>query len=97
VRGAPAAFIAFDPPGRLPFHMGQPPGTASSACPFVPAWAPDETKMVFAMVTNPPVGTAKQNIYTANADGTHVHQLTHEASLDFHDGSPDWGPHPLAT
>jgi Tol biopolymer transport system component len=69
----------------------------SSSCPFVPSWSPDGTKMVFAMFTAPRGGTAQQNIYSANADGTDVQQVTHDRSWAFHDGSPDWGPHPLAT
>jgi len=66
----------------------------SSACAFVPGWSPDGTEMVFAMYT---AAQGSVNIYTANADGTNVRQVTHDTSLDFHDGSPDWGPHPLAT
>jgi dipeptidyl aminopeptidase/acylaminoacyl peptidase len=76
-------------------------GVNSSWCPFVPGWSPDGTKFVFAMGNNPVTdvarGTRLQNIYTANADGTDVQQVTHDTSWAFHDGSPDWGPHPLAT
>jgi TolB protein len=66
----------------------------SSACALDPGWSPDGTKMVFAMFTE---AQGAVNIYTANADGSDVYQVTHETSQDFHDGSPDWGPHPLAT
>jgi len=66
----------------------------SSACALDPGWSPDGTKIVFAMFT---AAQGAVNIYTANADGSGVYQLTHETSQDFHDGSPDWGSHPLAT
>jgi len=63
------------------------------SCALVPSWSPDGSKIAFAMYTGE---QGSVNIYTANADGTDVRQLTHEASLETHDGSPDWGPHPVA-
>jgi hypothetical protein len=37
--------------------------------------------------------TNVQNIYTANADGSHVRQVTHESS-GLGVTTPDWGSHP---
>jgi len=65
----------------------------SAACAITPGWSPDGTKIVFAMFIG---SQGSVNIYAANAEGTDVYQVTHESSLDFHDASPDWGPHPLA-
>jgi TolB protein len=67
---------------------------SDSMCALDPGWSPDGTEMVFAMFLG---SQGAVNIYTANADGSDVYQVTHETSQDFHDGSPDWGPHPLAT
>jgi Tol biopolymer transport system component len=55
---------------------------------FEPAWSPDGTKIVFCMSIN-----GQEDIYTANADGSDVQQITN--TPDFENG-PDWGPHPLA-
>lgn len=51
-------------------------------------WSPDGKKIIFA------AGTAATgvNIYTANADGTGLTQVT----FDGHDDDPAWGTHPLA-
>ena len=59
---------------------------ASRGC-FNPRWSPDGKKIVFAVFTK----AAGENIYTANADGTGLTQVTHGAD----DESPDWGTHPL--
>jgi Tol biopolymer transport system component len=61
---------------------------ASDGC-FSPAWSPDGTKIVFAKGTN---GDVDANIYTVNADGSDLTQVTHTGGSQ----SPDWGVHPLA-
>jgi Tol biopolymer transport system component len=61
---------------------------------FHPGWSPDGTKIVFALFTRTSPGTAQEGIYTANADGSRVRQVTRAPIYDAH---PDWGPHPLAT
>jgi TolB protein len=60
----------------------------SQGC-FGPRWSPDGAKIVFARGTSP---DSDSNIYTVNADGTNLTQLTHGGA----DSSPDWGTHPLA-
>jgi Tol biopolymer transport system component len=55
---------------------------------FEPAFSPDGTKIVFCMFIN-----GQEDIYTANADGSGVRQVTN--TPDFENG-PDWGTHPLA-
>jgi len=56
---------------------------------FGPSWSPDGTKIVFAKGQN---GDVDANIYTVNADGTDLTQVTHTGGSQ----SPDWGIHPLA-
>jgi len=58
---------------------------------FAPRWSPDGAKIVF--VRNSALGNVS-NIYTVNADGTGLFQVTHDG---FPYDGPDWGPHPLAT
>jgi Tol biopolymer transport system component len=53
-----------------------------------PRWSPDGNKIIFAAST-PDSGL---NIYTANADGSGVT----EVSFDGYDDSPTWGTHPPA-
>jgi hypothetical protein len=53
-----------------------------------PRWSPDGKKIIFA-ANSPTTGT---NIYTANADGTGLTQVTFDGS----DDDPAWGTHPLA-
>jgi Tol biopolymer transport system component len=55
------------------------------AC-FGPSWSPDGTKIVFAMDSG-----EGSNIFTINADGSGLTQVTHDGGDD-----PDWGTHPLA-
>jgi Tol biopolymer transport system component len=55
---------------------------------FKPTWSPDGTQIVFCMFIN-----GQEDIYTANADGSDVKQVTD--TPDFENG-PDWGTHPLA-
>ena len=61
---------------------------AADGC-FGPAWSPDGSKIVFAKGQN---GDVDSNIYTVNADGTGLTQVTHTGGSQ----SPDWGVHPLA-
>ncbi len=57
---------------------------------FAPGWSPDGMKIVFTRVS---ANGAQENIYTVNADGSGLFQVTNTGL----DGQPDWGPHPLAT
>ena len=50
-----------------------------------PAWSPDGTKLVFVLAIG-----SDRNIYTVNADGTGLKQITHGGTDHF----PDWGTHP---
>jgi Tol biopolymer transport system component len=59
-----------------------------------PGWSPGGTKIVFALFTRTRPGTEQEGIYTANADGSDVQQVTNAPIYDDH---PDWGPHPLAS
>jgi Tol biopolymer transport system component len=56
-----------------------------------PAWSPDGNKIVFRLTT-PGFGEGG-DLYTLNADGTDLTQVTHDGDVEF----PDWGTHPLAT
>lgn len=56
---------------------------------FAPGWSPDGTKIVFGKGKN---GDVDANIYTVNADGTGLSQITHTGGSQ----SPDWGTHPVA-
>ncbi len=58
---------------------------------FDPHWSPDGKKIVFTRGdrTSP---DDVSNIYTVNADGTGLTQVTHGGSDNF----PDWGTHPLS-
>jgi Tol biopolymer transport system component len=53
-----------------------------------PGWSPDGTKIAFTRATK---GTPS-SIYTVNADGSSLSQVTNARG----DSQPDWGPHPLA-
>ena len=59
----------------------------SSGC-FDPTWSPDGKKIAF--IVNQPGGD-DESVYTANADGTDVQQLTHGDSE-----YTDWGTHPVS-
>ena len=60
---------------------------AARGC-FSPSWSPDGQKIVFARGTN---GDVDANIYTVDADGSDLTQVTHTGGSQ----SPDWGVHPL--
>ena len=55
-----------------------------------PTWSPDGSKFAFALFGRTSPATS---IFTANADGSDVQQVTSAPIFDAH---PDWGPHPLA-
>ena len=55
---------------------------------FEPGWSPDGTKIIFGMSIN-----GSEGIFTANADGSNVSQITNSPTFD---AAPDWGTHPLA-
>ena len=93
--------ILFDGKGSL--FVVHPDGTGLAKIPlatsslsraFAPGWSPGGTKIVFALFTRTSPGTGQEGIYTANADGTHVQQVT---NAPIHDTHPDWGTHPLAS
>jgi hypothetical protein len=51
-------------------------------------WSPDGRKLIFAANSS----AGGRNIYTANADGTGLVQVTHDGG----DDDPGWGTHPLS-
>ena len=66
---------------------GGPISDPSSRGCFNPRWSPDGTKIVFNIFTN----ATGENVYTANADGNGLTQITRGGE----DEAPDWGTHPL--
>jgi Tol biopolymer transport system component len=95
------ATILFGAKGSL--YVVHPDGTGLAKIPlatsgfrraFDPGWSPDGTKIVFGLFTTTSSGTEQEGIYTANADGSNVQQVTSSPTFDV---TPDWGPHPLAT
>jgi Tol biopolymer transport system component len=52
-----------------------------------PAWSPDGTKIIFDARS-----IKNREVYTANADGTDLTQVTH-AGFGLDDMNADWGPH----
>jgi Tol biopolymer transport system component len=57
---------------------------------FNSSWSPDGQKIVFARI---PGATGRRDLYTVNADGSGLFQVTHTPDID-EDGG-DWGTHPL--
>ncbi len=55
---------------------------------FEPGWSPDGTKIVFTRIS---ANGTQEKIYTVNADGSGLVQLTGPGE----NSHPDWGPHPL--
>ena len=51
-----------------------------------PRWSPDGKKIIFTETATGEV----ENVYTVNADGTGLTQITHGGAAD---GTPDWGTH----
>ena len=64
-------------------------GSTSVGC-FEPVWSPDGTKIALTMFM---AQTGRSDLYTVNADGTGLNQVT-QAGLGA--GLKDWGTHPLA-
>ena len=58
---------------------------------FTPGWSPDGTKMIFSLFTAKGPRIGDEGIYTANADGSGLFQVTSGFGFDF----ADWGTHPL--
>jgi Tol biopolymer transport system component len=52
---------------------------------YYPSWSPDGTRFVFVGWT----GADRYNLFTAQADGTDVEQITHTRGIYY--TSPDWG------
>jgi Tol biopolymer transport system component len=59
----------------------------SIAC-FDPAWSPDGRQIVFDRFD---AHTGRRNVYTVNADGTGLRQVTNTGNVD---EAPDWGVQP---
>ena len=57
------------------------------------SWSPDGKKIAFLLATHNRSGTRREGIYTANADGSNVQQVTSSPSGD---SQTDWGPHPVS-
>jgi hypothetical protein len=55
-----------------------------------PAWSPDGQKIIFARFS---AATGDRDIFTVNADGSGLSQITDTPSLS--EGLPDWGIHPV--
>jgi WD40 repeat protein len=56
---------------------------------FNPVWSPDGTKIAFGRN----IDDAQRDIYTVNADGSDLFQVTHTPHISEFNG--DWGTHPL--
>jgi Tol biopolymer transport system component len=56
-----------------------------------PAWSPDGKKIVFVQIPTGPRGYTHTDIFTMNADGSGLQQVTTSAHFDFR---PDWGSQP---
>jgi hypothetical protein len=54
------------------------------------AWSPDGTKVVFSRFT---AATGQRDLYTVNADGTGLFQVTNTPGID--EFGSDWGTHPV--
>jgi Tol biopolymer transport system component len=54
-----------------------------------PVWSPDGKKIVFGRRA----GTEQRDLYTVNADGSGLFQVTHTPNIS--EGNGDWGTHPL--
>jgi Tol biopolymer transport system component len=85
--------INSDGSGLRQIHIPGLPCGGANASPVsygchAPGWSPDGTKIVFAAGS----GKTGTNIYTANANGLGLQQVTHDGDND----NPTWGSHALA-
>jgi Tol biopolymer transport system component len=64
-------------------------GDPTSVGCFNPSWSPDGKKIVFGRQP----GTAQRDLYTVNADGSGLFQVTNTPEIEEFSG--DWGTHPL--
>ena len=62
---------------------------------YSPSWSPDGTKIVFVRATPDPSAPAGffENVYTVNADGSELFQVTNGGI----DDNPDWGTPPASS
>jgi Tol biopolymer transport system component len=63
-------------------------GTSAAGC-REPVWSPDGTRIAFTMFVGQ---TGQSDLYTVNADGTGLYQVTHTG---LGAGLKDWGTHPI--
>lgn len=56
---------------------------------FNPSWSPDGSKILFGRRQ----GSGQADLYTANADGSGLFQVTHTPDID--EAGGDWGTHPV--
>jgi TolB protein len=63
---------------------------------FDPVWSPDSRKLLFARIHGTQ-GSYQEDLWTANADGTGLSQVTNTAGDNFFEEPAGWGAHPLAT
>ncbi len=82
----------------LSFSTGafQSGGAVVSNWRFVPVWSPGSTKLQFARIHGTK-GSYQEDLWTANADGTGLNQVTDTPGANFLEEPAGWGTHPLAT
>jgi Tol biopolymer transport system component len=80
---------------RIEGTCGGPLSNPGSFGCYSPGWSPDGTKIVFVRSTPDPSVPAgfHENVYTVNADGTGLFQVT-DGGVD---DNPDWGTPPLSS
>jgi len=78
-------------PGQ--YECGAPKADPTAGGCFAPSWSPDGKKIVFGRGGD----TLGRNIFTVNADGSGLFQVTHGGVSQLNNDPYDWGTHPLAT
>jgi Tol biopolymer transport system component len=73
----------------VPGPCGGPFGDPTTIGCSNPLWSPDGKKIVFGRR----VGIEQRDLYTVNADGSGLFQVTHTPNIS--EGNGDWGTHPL--
>ena len=73
----------------VPGPCGGPFGDPTTIGCSNPVWSPDGKKIVFGRR----VGIEQRDLYTVNADGSGLFQVTHTPNIS--EGNGDWGTHPL--